>query len=397
MRIRVYFLFLFIWASFKSEAQKYNQGDIVDLITDIRQHMPGMNSEKFVIPTDEQMNEFKGLFTSLNNMSFSQIQTSLSQYGYTFYNYYNTPSGDSLYVFKENYPIQRGWGTFILNVKADTHVAIECPHPLWDTNSEILGIKVFIQSKARWYFLAGTHRYANSDNSSDPAHVTQCIFHCAHTTFDPDTAVQIHGFDKSSYVNYPDVVISNGTLYPPSPLYKIRDSYVSQGFTAGVFSMSSYADLYQLGATTNTQGQWSNAHNKLFIHIEHDYPLRNNEIKMNKVISVLVENFYKITSAIDPVQVVKNFRLEQNYPNPFNPCTIIKFSVNGNPRSPVLLKVYDLLGKEISVLVNENKSEGEYRITFSSNNYERTLSSGIYFYRLTIGNFSETKKMVLLP
>ena len=68
-----------------------------------------------------------------------------------------------------------------------------------------------IKPKARWYFVAGTHRYANSDGSADPAHVTQSIFHTAHTTFAPDTAVQIHGFDKSSYVNYSDVVISNGT------------------------------------------------------------------------------------------------------------------------------------------------------------------------------------------
>jgi hypothetical protein len=380
-----------------SDAQTLMEGDIVDVITDIRLHMPGMNSEKFVVPTNDQMNTFSGVFNSLNKFEYSGIQTILSQFGYTFYKYYNIPSGDTLYIFKENYPIQKGWGTFILNQKAGTRVAIECPHPLWDTNVEIVGIKVFIQSKARYYLLAGTHRYANSDYSSDPAHVTQCIFHEAHMTFAPDTALQIHGFDKSSYVNYPDVIISNGTLYPPSPLYKIRDSYISRGFTAGVFSMSTYADLYQLGATTNTQGQWSNNNNKLFIHIEHDYPLRTNDTKMNKIISVMVDNLSRITSINEPEQVLKTFHLEQNYPNPFNPGTIINYKVNGNPDSPVQLKVYDVLGKEIAVLVNETKSGGEYKMLFNSNINNKKLTAGIYFYRLTIGQYSETKKMVLLP
>jgi len=390
-------LFLLVFISLKSQAQTFTQGDIVDLILDIRQHMPGMNSEGFVIPTDAQMNVFTGLFNSFNNLDYSAIQSILSQYGYTFYKYYNTPSNDTLYIFKEDYPVKKGWGTFILNPNAVTHVAIECPHPLWDTNTEIVGIKVFIQSKARWYLLAGTHRYANSDDSSDPAHVTQCIFHDAHTTFAPDTAIQIHGFDKSSYVNYPDVVISNGTLYPPSPLYKIRDSYTSRGFTAGVFSMSTYPDLNQLGATTNTQGQWSNDNNKLFIHIEHDYPLRNTDSKITKVVSALVENLSKVTSAADPQLVVQNFRLGQNYPNPFNPGTIITFSVKGNPISPVLLKVYDILGKEISVLVNEIKRGGDYKVFFSSGTINKKLSAGVYFYKLTVGNYSETKKMILLP
>jgi hypothetical protein len=390
---------LIIWfiSSTGLNAQTFMQGDIVDLITDIRQHMPGMNSEKFVIPNAEQMNTFKQVFSSLNNLTFLSIQSVLSQYGYTFYIYYNLPSGDTLYILKEDYPIQRGWGTFILNSKAVAHVAVECPHPLWDTNVEIVGIKVFIQAKARWYLLAGTHRYANSDNSSDPAHVTQCIFHEAHMTFAPDTALQIHGFDKSSYVNYPDVVISNGTLYPPASLYKIRDSYVAKAFTAGVFSMSTYGDLYQLGATTNTQGQWSNNNNKLFIHIEHDYPLRTNETKMNKVISALTENLSNITSVHEKIPTANNFQLEQNYPNPFNPITVISYTVKGYPASRVQLKVYDALGKEISLLVNDIKPEGVYHQYFNSRIHDKQLTAGIYFYRLTIGNYSETKKMVLLP
>lgn len=84
------------------------------------------------------------------------------------------------------------------------------------------------------------------------------------------------------------------------------------------------------------------------------------------------------------------FLLYQNYPNPFNPSTKIKYSVPHG--GPVTIKVYDLLGKEIAKLVNEEKMAGSYEYIFNASN----LCSGIYYYRITIGNFSETKRMVLL-
>ncbi|HEX2787747.1 MAG TPA: T9SS type A sorting domain-containing protein [Ignavibacteria bacterium] len=84
------------------------------------------------------------------------------------------------------------------------------------------------------------------------------------------------------------------------------------------------------------------------------------------------------------------FELKQNYPNPFNPATNIKFSI---PKSGfVNLKVYDINGKEIAALVNENLQAGEYQTSFNASN----LSSGIYFYTLTTGEFIETRRMVLV-
>ena len=79
-----------------------------------------------------------------------------------------------------------------------------------------------------------------------------------------------------------------------------------------------------------------------------------------------------------------------NYPNPFNPTTTIRFSV---PTSEfVTLKVYDVLGNEVALLVNEQKSAGSYEVEFSASG----LSSGIYFYKIQSGSFVETKKMLLL-
>ncbi len=85
-----------------------------------------------------------------------------------------------------------------------------------------------------------------------------------------------------------------------------------------------------------------------------------------------------------------DFKLAQNYPNPFNPSTVIKYAIPSN--SKVSLIVYDLLGKEVLTLVNGEKASGSYEVNFDAKN----LASGIYYYSLKAGNFTETKKMILL-
>ena len=93
----------------------------------------------------------------------------------------------------------------------------------------------------------------------------------------------------------------------------------------------------------------------------------------------------------------ENFSLSQNFPNPFNPSTSIQYSISS--RQFVQLKVYDVLGNEITTLVNEEKPEGMYNVQFTMNNLpagRQGLSSGIYFYQLKAGNYLETKKMILM-
>lgn len=88
--------------------------------------------------------------------------------------------------------------------------------------------------------------------------------------------------------------------------------------------------------------------------------------------------------------VPKDFVLHQNYPNPFNPSTTIKFAV---PKTSLVnIKVYDLTGQEVSVLVNEVKEAGTYEIKFDA----RSLASGIYLYRMTAENFSSVRKLNIL-
>jgi flagellar hook assembly protein FlgD len=94
------------------------------------------------------------------------------------------------------------------------------------------------------------------------------------------------------------------------------------------------------------------------------------------------------------------FRLYQNYPNPFNPVTKIKFSVFPDSRlqgnNNVLLKIYDVLGREVQTLINEHLQPGTYEVDWDGSNF----SSGVYYYTILTGESSApfiiTKKMVLL-
>ncbi len=90
--------------------------------------------------------------------------------------------------------------------------------------------------------------------------------------------------------------------------------------------------------------------------------------------------------------MVNAFQLHQNYPNPFNPTTRIRFTIPvGTGHAPSLLKVHDILGREVATLVNDEKGAGDHQVQFNAEN----LSSGVYFYKLQVGNFIAVKKLIL--
>jgi len=96
------------------------------------------------------------------------------------------------------------------------------------------------------------------------------------------------------------------------------------------------------------------------------------------------------TNVNEEEKSISDFKLLQNYPNPFNPATCIEYRVVSSEY--VTLKIYDVLGNEIEVLVNEEKPAGIYEVNFDASG----LTSGIYYYRFQAGSFSETKKMMLI-
>jgi hypothetical protein len=127
-----------------------------------------------------------------------------------------------------------------------------------------------------------------------------------------------------------------------------------------------------------------------------ELPTKYDEI--NNTLSVSVNSFSEfilgsdepLTNIVKQDQTSNKYTLYQNYPNPFNPKTTINYSI---PKTNfVTLKIYDVLGREIATLVNEERLPGNYNVKFDGSN----IPSGVYFYRLQAGNFSQTKKLILM-
>ncbi len=184
-------------------------------------------------------------------------------------------------------------------------------------------------------------------------------------------------------------------------------------FGQGIFStlcFDEYEDTY-LGLTTSVKEYddqsvipstyYNLAKGLGFVHSS-SFEFESRIIAMIYAIIDGIEYGEKITGVENNYDnnVPAQFKLYQNYPNPFNPVTKIKFSIPQTD-SPLLggargglttLKVYDILGNEAAILVNEQKEPGIYEVIFDASN----LSSGVYYYRIIRGSYSETKKMILL-
>jgi hypothetical protein len=125
------------------------------------------------------------------------------------------------------------------------------------------------------------------------------------------------------------------------------------------------------------------------------YYFTDNDIKPSKYQYKLKQMDYNGTFNYSPIveveiPLVHKYSLEQNYPNPFNPITTIKYEVP--EKNFIMVKVYDVLGNEIATLINVEKASGSYEVVFDGSR----LPSGIYFYKIQAGDFSATKKMILL-
>ncbi|OGU75356.1 MAG: hypothetical protein A2V93_09830 [Ignavibacteria bacterium RBG_16_34_14] len=110
---------------------------------------------------------------------------------------------------------------------------------------------------------------------------------------------------------------------------------------------------------------------------------------------IISDTLYGEMTDVEPVNEIPNkMDLFQNYPNPFNPTTSIQYAIGSEQF--ITLKVYDVLGNEVSTLVNEEKPAGEYKVKFQSSVGNQQLASGIYFYQLKAGDFISTKKIILI-
>jgi Secretion system C-terminal sorting domain len=165
------------------------------------------------------------------------------------------------------------------------------------------------------------------------------------------------------------------------------------GSTVGAFAVSGkniFAVSGRVYLSTNNGGSWTDEElggaNSIAISGNYVFAGTASSSVWKRPLSEMVTTGIEKSKNQTPVQST----LQQNYPNPFNPSTIITFNLPS--KSFVSLKVFDLVGREVATLMNQEKLAGTYHVTFDASK----LLCGIYFYRLQTGSFIETKKLVLL-
>jgi len=169
---------------------------------------------------------------------------------------------------------------------------------------------------------------------------------------------------------YVDVSNDNGTTWQSAKFY----NFTNPNWTKEVIDLTTYAN-----ATNQLKIRFSMVSNGTVV---------NDGIYIDDI--KLTGYNMTPTGISGNANVPADFSLSQNYPNPFNPATVITYSI---PRqSLVSLKVYDMLGKEVTTLVNEQQPAGQYSVNFDATAY----NSGVYFYELVSGEFRETRRMILI-
>ena len=173
-----------------------------------------------------------------------------------------------------------------------------------------------------------------------------------------------------------------GTItFPDGTFNALRETLVSQTDTYVNGSLSNSTITHTISWLTKAYGNFNayiDTNSKISGDVSVYQPLLN-----------LVENYS--TAVNESISnIPEKYELFQNYPNPFNPTTTITYSLPKN--SFVILTIYDLLGREVTTLVNEEKHSGTYKVNWNAQN----KPSGIYFYKITAGGYSKINKMILL-
>ena len=199
-------------------------------------------------------------------------------------------------------------------------------------------------------------------------------------------------FDNGSHgsidVDWPDAINAMG---PAVNTLKYSDVSTSSG-VAGISYIGTFGPSFFIGK---------------IVHLSFPYESVYEENDRIGIMEKVLEFFDLPVSVENDLQVINNFSLEQNYPNPFNPATKIQYTIPvsalGMPAGesdfmqlPVSLKVFDILGREVATLVNEQQSPGKYEVVFDVLERGLNLSSGTYVYVLRYGDLIQSKKMLLI-
>lgn len=411
-------------------AQSIISGDLESYIDIYLSNIPhSSSSDEYQNPPDSLLFKWADAIGYIISGNFDSAHVKAYDFGYQVVKFTDTSeaANTDYFILERKATSTNYWGIFIFNPDpVRQKLVIQSTHPLFDSNTGKESLVIFKRSGARALFISGAHRCNSSVLTSCSGTTTACSStsqkyrisdqaHVVNGTFQKTTEVMIglieniiiiqpHGFAKLT--GDPDLIMSNGTQLTPSGTDYLL--LLKQNLLALDNSLTfkiAHVDLSwtRLIATTNTQGRLINGStnpcnlnspstNGRFLHVEQAYAkLRDtkaNWIKFADAVTMTIPEDPMVSADDDQVSQYE-FLLYQNYPNPFNPLTTINYSIKQS--GFVSLKVFDILGRIVGDIVNEEQSKGNYSCVFNGHD----LSSGVYLIVLSVGDKVISNKMIL--
>ena len=243
------------------------EDNFIRFVEDIKLHFQTEDKLVNAFPSDEELRSMGNALSLFRAKMYDSCKTILLKYNYSLTPLVDAITGNTYDIIKEQYPIKRGWGTFVYNRNHKKRLFIHVNHPVDDPSADAIAAELFRSSNAEWLFIAGTPRYVNAAKApSDIGKVKRTIFQRWHELLTDLTHItlSLHAYRTDSYaapVSGTDVVISNGKTsddqWGISQLsLAFRDSLKTAGFRC---SLAMYDSGYaQLSGGWNIQGTFTN-------------------------------------------------------------------------------------------------------------------------------------------
>jgi len=255
--------------------------DLESVVGNFVEKVPGRGSEGMTLPTTAESDRFIEALRAAQGGDLDQAKRLAADLDYQVRGVTDAPTGRLLYLFEEqraedgSWP--HGWGLYVVAAHPARPLMIEVPHPVYDINTPEVGVAAFRHGDAEALLIAGAHRYANADGSSDVAHEVDTMFARVNQALvdDRHVVLQPHGFNDegSDSTDYGDVVVSAGTAAPPPAVLAVTTALRTAGFDVCEYDGDSCTAL---GATRNVEGVWCRKVGATFVHVELDRDVREN-------------------------------------------------------------------------------------------------------------------------
>jgi hypothetical protein len=278
------------------------EGKLKNQVATLEEDLPRAFSEKFIVPSDTEKNDFGKIVSSIEDQNTEQALrlAAANQYDLLWYADGNDDNAGS-FLLRENIAPPRGWGLYLFRAGSSSDIIVEAPHPLSDEGTALIAVDIYRALDARALLIAGAHRDANSDGSADAAHENQTVFQSAHESILQKTletsgtaiVLHVHGFSSSKHPKYPQIIIGYGgpnfgffgRNKNSSLAWDIYDALTAAGIKAGLCDGASWKDL-----CGGKNAQSASMSDGIFIHLEMNETMREED---KALIKALISLFAK--------------------------------------------------------------------------------------------------------